>query len=82
MPEIRATADTLKNTGLRNYQLMIPVAAIALMEFVHLTQRRGSVRQMVSERPAVVRWPLYYALVFGIIVFGMFDNSRFIYFQF
>ena len=36
----------------------------------------------LAERPLVVRWGLYYALVLGIIFFGAFGSRSFIYFQF
>ena len=46
--------------------------------------RAGDVQPMrlVADQPAYVRWPTYYVLVAVILVFGVFDNSPFIYFQF
>jgi len=37
---------------------------------------------VIARRPWYMRWPAYYALVGVILVFGVFDNSPFIYFQF
>ena len=35
-----------------------------------------------SSMPAYIRWPAYYAIIFSIIFFGLFDTKQFIYFQF
>jgi hypothetical protein len=40
------------------------------------------VRHMLSEKPPLVRWIIYYGIVFFIFAFGVFDRSQFIYFQF
>jgi len=46
--------------------------------------RAGDVPAMrlVADQPAHVRWPAYYLLVALVLIFGVFDNSPFIYFQF
>ena len=62
--------------------LIFTFATIVFLEFVHLIQRYGSVRQMVSAQPWFVRWPVYYCFMMSILVFGVFKKSPFIYFQF
>lgn len=74
--------QTSFDIGLGISDLIIAVIAIWLMEFVHLIQREGSVRQIVAARPIWVRWPVYYALVLIILMFGKFGVKEFIYFQF
>jgi alginate O-acetyltransferase complex protein AlgI len=37
---------------------------------------------LIARQPAFVRWPAYYFLVSLIVVFGVFDDAPFIYFQF
>ena len=65
------------------YELAIAAAAIALMEVVHLVQRRhGSIRDLLRGQPATLRWGAYYALATVILVFGKFGSLQFIYFQF
>jgi len=46
--------------------------------------RSGEVTPMLAlaRQPYYVRWPAYYALVVVILIFGVFDSSPFIYFQF
>ena len=64
------------------YQLGIAAAALAVMFRV---EREGARPERVlrpSPRPVWVRWGYAYALVFGILMFGQFDMTEFIYFQF
>ncbi len=65
----------------REYYL-IAAASVVFMEMVHLMQRHGRIRHMLSERPVWVRWSVYYLLIIGILLFGVFNRSQFIYFQF
>ncbi|GHA80280.1 MBOAT family O-acyltransferase [Pontibacter akesuensis] len=58
------------------------VIAIAIMETVHLIQRNGSVSQLIGQRPAFVRWGMYYLAIIAVLLFGQFGNQEFIYFQF
>jgi D-alanyl-lipoteichoic acid acyltransferase DltB (MBOAT superfamily) len=65
------------------FELEIAFVAILLMELVHWMQMtQGSVRLFVRRQPMWLRWPAYYALVLGIIMFGNFGLTEFIYFQF
>ena len=52
------------------------------MELIHFIQRHRSIRHMLMEQPAWLRWSVYYALGFGILLFGVFQKRQFIYFQF
>ena len=36
----------------------------------------------IYEMPSFIRWSVYYVLIFSIIIFGVFQNKQFIYFQF
>ncbi|WP_276497264.1 MBOAT family O-acyltransferase [Pontibacter litorisediminis] len=60
----------------------VSVVAIAIMETVHLIQRNGSVSQLIMQRPAWVRWGIYYAAIVAVLLFGQFGHQEFIYFQF
>ncbi|MCX7923709.1 MAG: MBOAT family protein [Clostridia bacterium] len=83
IPNIQALTDSLFKLGLRQYEFFIAVASIIIMELIHIVeQRKGSVRAILSEKPAWFRWTAYYLLVTSILVFGVFGNQEFIYFQF
>jgi len=56
------------------------VFLIVAVEFALM--RYGRPINSLLQRSALIRWGIYYALGFGILLFGVFDNSQFIYFQF
>jgi alginate O-acetyltransferase complex protein AlgI len=60
----------------------IAAAAILVLEIGDTIGLRLSIRDWLSERPLMVRWGAYYALVASIIVCGQFNGPPFIYFQF
>ena len=45
-------------------------------------QEMGNIRVWINERPLMVRWFLYYALLIFIYLAGQFHEQQFIYFQF
>lgn len=55
---------------------------IIFLESVHLLQTRTSISGLLKKQPVVIRWLIYYVLIFVIIWFGCFENRQFIYFQF
>jgi alginate O-acetyltransferase complex protein AlgI len=63
-------------------ELVIAVASIGVLILVHLLQRRGSVVQILSQKPTWVRWSVYYSIILSILLFGNFGSKQFIYFQF
>jgi alginate O-acetyltransferase complex protein AlgI len=64
------------------HELLIPLMLILLMEFIHLLQRNGSIRERINQQPTWIRWGIYYATIIFILLFGVFENQQFIYFQF
>jgi hypothetical protein len=56
--------------------------ALLLMTAVLLLSRREWLSQ-VQQRPVFVRWPVYFALGYAILVLGVWGNgSHFVYFAF
>jgi len=55
---------------------------IGAMETVHLAQRKGSVVEMLNQKPIWLRWSVYYILIISIMLLGNFNSQEFIYFQF
>ncbi|HRY28487.1 MAG TPA: MBOAT family O-acyltransferase [Elusimicrobiota bacterium] len=56
--------------------------AIGFMEIVHLIQRHKNIRHFLSQKPFLARWTVYYLLVISILLWGLFKDEKFIYFQF
>ncbi len=55
---------------------------IVLMEHIQRQHQSGRVTHLFSDRPLLVRWSLYYAMVMIILIFGSYREQQFIYFQF
>lgn len=56
-------------------------AALFVLEYVELRKKQDFV-QLLDNAGAVTRWTVYYVLLFVIALFGCFEASSFIYFQF
>jgi alginate O-acetyltransferase complex protein AlgI len=68
--------------GIKKNDLIIGVLAILLMEIIHILQYKIRLREFVAKQPAFIRWCVYYAVLFTILFYGVFENRQFIYFQF
>jgi hypothetical protein len=79
---IKASFESLYGLGLNRYELIVAVLSIGLMELVYGIEKQSKMRQLFSEKPVWVRWPLYYVLILFLICFGEYNDHAFIYFQF
>ena len=79
---IESLISSVISTGFTIQSLVIALIMITIMEIVHLLQRSNSLREIISQKPTWFRWAAYYSLVLLIILFGVFNQSKFIYFQF
>ncbi len=70
------------NLGATNAQIAVGIAAIVLMEAIHIFQNRHSITEWIRSKPVYIRWGIYYAVFFLILFFGVYENRQFIYFQF
>jgi D-alanyl-lipoteichoic acid acyltransferase DltB (MBOAT superfamily) len=68
--------------GLSKKELLIGVSAIILMEFIHIMQNKYKIRDWIRSKPFYLRWSIYYMVVLMILIFGVYENRQFIYFQF
>jgi len=80
--DLRHLPDALFSLGLPRNDFLISVAMIAVLECGHVLQSRGSFRGMLAQRPLVLRWTAYSALLWCIFLFGIFRHKEFIYFTF
>jgi alginate O-acetyltransferase complex protein AlgI len=63
-------------------QMPVAVAAILLLELIQVCNGRIRIAGLVSRFPIVPRWAVYMAFLFAVVLFGVFRNAQFIYFQF
>jgi len=62
--------------------VVIAFALIATLLAIECSGPAADPRPLVVRQPTWIRWSTYYALLLGIAVLGIFNESRFIYFQF
>ena len=79
---LSALRRNLSGLGLTQNEFLLALAAIAFMELIHLLERHGRIRHMLRQKPAAMRWTVYYALVISMFFWGVFGPNKFIYFQF
>lgn len=76
----------LMNLGLNGLDYAILIIGVLVMILVSLKQRKGSIRERLWKKPVVVRFLVYYVLIFAIVLLGAYsigyDASQFIYNQF
>ncbi len=77
----------LTTMGLDAPNLIVLVISVLTLLCVSLQEQRGgSMLQKVEEMHLLARWPIYYALIFAVLIFGIYGPeyaaSQFIYFQF
>lgn len=74
---------SLFELGPERIEVVIVAAALLLLYLVSLLQQKGSVRERIARMPLPVRWMIWYALLFGVILFGCYgpgySASEFIY---
>ena len=75
---------SLFNLGIDRPQFVVVMLAIALLAYVSGKQEKGvNVRQWIADRPLVIRWFIYYAAIFIVLIFGAYgvgyDASSFVY---
>ncbi len=86
-PDLKPLIDgSLLKLGLDMADYIVLIAGVILLVSFSLIQRKGSVREMLSAKPAVLRYSIYIVLFFTVLVFGAygigFDSNQFIYNQF
>ncbi len=70
------------SVGITKYQVVLCCCVVMFLIIVQLFQRSRVLSDEIAKRPIVIRWGLYYAGLILMILFGVFNTSTFIYFQF
>ncbi len=60
----------------------VAIFSIIILEFIHFKQRNKSIRKLINKQSIIIRWVIYIAAISCILLFGVYDNTKFIYFQF
>lgn len=64
------------------YELLFAFAAIVFLELVQSSSKQRDIVALLKDKPLLTRYIFYYIMILGILLFGQFENSEFIYFQF
>lgn len=72
----------LLSFGVLPVNLCLAVIFISILFAVQLFQRKIAIRYYVSQKPIYVRWAIYLALAFMILIYGRMESTKFIYMQF
>ena len=64
------------------WHFLLSLVAIAVVVVVDLVQSRWGGEKSLLRMPLPIRWAIYYAALFAILMFGEFGGEDFIYFQF
>lgn len=77
----------LSAAGFTKHEAFIAGVGVLLMFLNSLIKERGgSVQQKLDRAPTVIRWGVYYVLIFSILILGLYgsqyDASQFMYMQF
>lgn len=68
--------------GFDAYELVVSALLIVALCVIHALQKGANTADSIAHLPAALRWPLNYAFCVAILLFGEFNVSEFIYFQF
>ena len=65
--------ESFYNLGLNRKNFNFLLVSIAGLMVVDFMQERGiRIRQSIAERNIIVRWCVYYAAIFALIIFGVY----------
>ena len=63
---------SLFNLGLDGPNFIVMVIALLVLLIVSILQEKGSLREQIAKQNLVFRWVIWYALIFSILIFGMY----------
>lgn len=76
----------LLKLGLNASDYIVLIIGVIILISFSLIQRKGSVREILSAKPAILRYSIYILLFFSVLILGAygigFDSNQFIYNQF
>ncbi len=70
------------STRIASNEFFIALVAIGVLEAAHVLQQWGSIRERINRQWLVVRWTIYSLSLWALFLFGMYEESEFIYFVF
>ena len=72
----------LNSLALDKFVIAFSILLIVAVEVVHGLQRKGAIRPWINQSSCYIRWTMYEALFLSTVLLGIFNHTKFIYFQF
>ncbi len=84
---VSAPLNSPAGIGLDKADLLVALIAVAVLIITDIYRAKEvDIREAVAAKPLVLRWAVYFILLFSVIIFGVYgpgySSSSFIYFQF
>ena len=77
---------TLYQMGLNYKNICLAILSLLIVRKISILQEQGSVRERIANKNIVIRWAIYYGVIFAIIIFGIYgpgyNAGDFVYAQF
>ena len=70
------------NIGMSDHICIVAGAALLLMLLYDFFMSKGDLHLRFEKQPALLRWTVYYLIVFAVFAYGKFGTENFIYLQF
>lgn len=67
--------STLYSYGLNRQNFWMAAAGLFTVLMISRRQEQGSVREKIASYPAVLRWTIYYAAIFAVLIFGAYGKG-------
>lgn len=83
--DIHYMGKVLIGIGLTKYDCFLVFIPIFILFVMHIVQKENTLTEFIINKPLIIRWGIYYLLIFSIILLGGYGNAestQFIYSQF
>ena len=70
------------NIGMSDHICIVAGAALLLMLLYDFFMSKGDLHRRLEKQPILLRWTIYYLIVFALLAYGKFGTENFIYLQF
>ena len=70
------------NIGMSDHICIVAGAALLLMLLYDFFMSKGDLHRRLEKQPILLRWTIYYLIVFALFAYGKFGTENFIYLQF
>jgi D-alanyl-lipoteichoic acid acyltransferase DltB (MBOAT superfamily) len=67
---------------IKNYEVMFGILMVIVLLIAEYLHEKKDLVRIIAARPLIIRWSLYTGFLFFILLFGILQKQKFLYFQF